>query len=310
VSNSLAVTVSRSFLKGEVESLTEPSHMTPILHSVLHPTDFSEGSTVAFHHALRAALLAQSELTLLNVSPDGTSQWEDFPGVRETLERWQVLPKGSPRSAVAELGMDVRKVLARENNPVEAVLRYLEKHPADLIVLATHQRENRLRWFDNSVSEPVARKAAQMTLFIPASNRGFVSAEDGSVFLKHVFIPIAATPRPQPALEAAARLVQRFKCPQGTFTLFHVGDSNNMPAIRCPDVPGWEWKKEVRSGEVIQTIVDAAKAAEAELIVMATDGRNGFLDGLRGSHSERLLRYGVAPLITVPVGSLASTNLS
>ena len=83
-----------------------------------------------------------------------------------------------------------------------------------------------------------------------------------------------------------------------------------MPAVRCPDVPGWEWKKEVRSGEVIQTIVDAAKAAEAELIVMATDGRNGFLDGLRGSHSERLLRYGVAPLITVPVGSLASTNLS
>jgi nucleotide-binding universal stress UspA family protein len=83
-----------------------------------------------------------------------------------------------------------------------------------------------------------------------------------------------------------------------------------MPAVRCPDVPGWEWKKEVRSGDVIQTIVDAAKAAEAELIVMATDGRNGFLDGLRGSHSERLLRYGVAPLITVPVGSLASTNLS
>ena len=83
-----------------------------------------------------------------------------------------------------------------------------------------------------------------------------------------------------------------------------------MPAFRCPEVPGWEWRREVRSGEVIQTIANAANAVEAEPIVMATDGRNGFLDGLRGSHSERLLRYGAAPLITVPVGSLVSTNLS
>ncbi|PYS71622.1 MAG: hypothetical protein DMF69_09750, partial [Acidobacteria bacterium] len=77
-----------------------------IIESVLHPTDFSEGSKVAFHHALKAALLAKSRLTLLNVSPDGASQWDDFPGVRETLERWGLLPKGSPTSAVGELGID------------------------------------------------------------------------------------------------------------------------------------------------------------------------------------------------------------
>src|SRR6185503_20600976 len=77
----------------------------PIIESVLHPTDFSEGSKVAFHHALKTALLAKSRLTLLNVSADGTSKWDDFPGVRETLERWGLLPKGSPTSAVGELGI-------------------------------------------------------------------------------------------------------------------------------------------------------------------------------------------------------------
>jgi len=41
--------------------------------------------------------------------------------------------------------------------------------------------------------------------------------------------------------------------------------------------------------------------------VMATDGRNEFLDSLRGSHSERVLSYGVAPLLTIPVGELAVT---
>ena len=49
-----------------------------IIESILHPTDFSEGSKVAFHHALKAALLAKSKLTLLNVTPDGTSEWSEF----------------------------------------------------------------------------------------------------------------------------------------------------------------------------------------------------------------------------------------
>jgi nucleotide-binding universal stress UspA family protein len=282
--------------------------MIPIIESVLHPTDFSEGSKVAFHHALKTALMARSKLTLLNVSTEGTSEWADFPGVRETLERWGLLPKGSPRSAVSQLGIDPIKVVVQKEDPVEAVLGYLRKHPADLIVLATHQREGRVRWLGKSVAAPVARRAALITLFIPRNSNGFVSAEDGSVSLTHILIPVAGTPRPQPAVEAAARLVSRLNCPQGTFTLLHVGRADTMPAVRRPDVPGWEWKNELRSGEVIRTIVNTANETEADLIVMATNGRNGFLDGLRGSHSERVLRVTALPLLTVPAGSLASRN--
>jgi len=275
------------------------------IESVLHPTDFSEGSKVAFHHALKAALLAKSRLTLLNVSPDGTSEWADFPGVRETLERWGLLAKGSSPSAVGELGIDVRKVLARESDPVEAVLRYLKKYPSDLIVLATSQRDGRVRWLGKSVAEPVARKAWEMTLFIPGDSDGFVDARDGSVHLRKILIPVARTPRPQPAIEAAARLVEKFEGTAGTFVLMHVGDSATMPTFRTPEVVGWEWKKELRTGDVIQSIVDGAKQLEADLIVMSTDGRNGFLDDLRGSHSERVLRHGAAPLLTIPVGPRA-----
>jgi len=91
--------------------------------------------------------------------------------------------------------------------------------------------------------------------------------------------------------------------------VLHVGTSNTMPALRFPEIDGWTWQKELRSGEVIEGIVKAAKDFDADLIVMATDGRNGFLDGLRGSHSERILRYGVAPLLTIPVGSRISRHL-
>ena len=285
-------------------------HRFTIIESVLHPTDFSEGSLVAFHHALKTAVTTKSRLTLLHVASGAMSQWSDFPGVRKTLERWGELPPGSPKSAVAELGIGAGKVMATEAEPVNAVLNYIEKHPADLIVLATSQRDSHLSWLTKSVSAPITQKAGQMTLFIPGESKGFVSAQDGSVKLKNILIPIAPTPRPEPALNAAARFVRKLNCPPGTFTVLHVGSSNTMPALSYPEGTDWTWKKEVRAGEVIQGIVTAAKELEADLIVMSTDGRNGFLDGFRGSHSERVLRICTAPVLTVPVGSRASRFLS
>lgn len=281
-----------------------------IIGSVLHPTDLSESSLVAFHHALKAALEAKSQLTLLHVSKDKDLKWSDFPGVRETLERWGVLPPGSLKSAVGELGIEARKIVANDAEPVDAVINYLEDHPTDLIVLSTSQRDGRIPWLGKSVASPVTRKSGEMTLLIPGDVEGFVSAKDGSVNLKRILIPIARTPRPDPALKAAARFVQKFNATEGTFIVVHIGTSNTMPAVRFPEVEGWTWQKELRSGEVIDGIVKAAKDFEADLIIMATDGRNGFMDGLRGSHSERILRYGAAPLLTIPIGSRISRHLT
>ena len=281
-----------------------------IIGSVLHPTDFSESSLMAFHHALKAALEAKSKLTLLHVSKDKDLKWSDFPGVRETLERWGVLPPGSLKSAVGELGIEARKIVANDAEPVDAVINYLEDHPTDLIVLSTSQRDGRIPWLGKSVASPVTRKSGEMTLLIPGDVEGFVSAKDGSVNLKRILIPIAQTPRPDPALKAAARFVQKFNATEGTFIVVHIGTSNTMPAVRFPEIEGWSWQKELRSGEVIDGIVKAAKDFDADLIIMATDGRNGFMDGLRGSHSERILRYGVAPLLTIPVGSRISRQLT
>ena len=60
----------------------------PIIDSILHPSDFSAASEVAFAHALKAALIAKAQLTVMHVSPGMTAEWTDFPGVRDTLTRW------------------------------------------------------------------------------------------------------------------------------------------------------------------------------------------------------------------------------
>src|SRR5262249_25710541 len=140
---------------------------------------------------------------------------------------------------------------------------------------------------------------------------GFVSERDGSISLRRILIPVADSPSPQLALEATARLVTRLGLTGGTFALLHVGEFQEaMPNVRRYEVEGWEWTEEVRSGDVIDTILNTALEKQADLIVMSTDGRNGFLDGLRGSHSERVLRHCSAPLLTIPVGSMAASFLS
>ena len=79
---------------------------------IFHPSDFSEASEVAFAHALKIALVTGSTLNVLHVAEKGNPDWSEFPGVRSTLERWRLIPKGSPRSAVGQLGIDVVKVIA------------------------------------------------------------------------------------------------------------------------------------------------------------------------------------------------------
>ena len=287
------------------ESFSSPAS---VIRRVLHPSDFSEASLVAFAHALKAALISKSKLALIHVSDNGQRDWTEFPGVRETLERWKLLPAGSPPSAVPELGIDVTKVIGCGPNPVEGVLGYIEQHGADLIVLATHHHG--LDWLHKSISEPVARKSGEMTLFVPAGTPGFVSLADGSVSLRNILIPIAATPRPQPAIDGAVRLIQQLRRESGKFILLHVGENGLVPTVVTPEVPGWTWHKMTKQGSVIDVILETAGETSADLIVMSTDGRNGFLDALRGSHSERVLRHAPVPLLAIPDSSHAATFMS
>ena len=281
----------------------------PVLQHVFHPSDFSPASETAFAHALKAALIAKATLTMLHVSPDGEQNWSEFPGVRQTLERWGLLPKNSPQSAVPELGIQVKKIVAQDKNPVKAVLGYLERHPNDMIVLATDQDKGRARWLENSVAQPVARKSRQMTLFVPAGVKGFVSFQDGTVSLKRILIPVAPVPTAQPAIEAAVRLAQRLNCPTGQFTILSVGDDSEMPDLTYPELAGWEWTKKSQKGDVTQVILETARTTEADLIVMSTEGRNGFLDALRGSHTEQVLRQSPCPLLAIPTGGWVASVL-
>ena len=281
--------------------MTDAEHESPLpIDHVFHPTDLSHASEVAFAHALRVALAAKAALTIFHVeAEDAGVPWSAFPGVRSMLAGWGLLPPGSPKHAVPALGIEVEKVAARGKDPLRASLDYLAGFPAQLIVLSTHGREGLPRWLHSAVAEPLARAAGAMTLFVPHGARGFVSAADGAVGLREVLLPVDARPRPQVALHVVGKLVQALGATPHV-GLLHVGPAGGAPSLRIPGDTSVRFERLEREGDALEEIVTLADSLPADLVVMTTAGHHGFLDALRGSTTERVLRRVGCPLLAIP----------
>ncbi len=275
---------------------------TTAFRKILHPTDFSTGDYSAFAHTLRMGLAGKSEVTLLHVSDNRPSvHWSDFPPVRETLVRWQYIPENATREMVEATGLLVKKALRSGKNPVAEIARYLEQHPCNLIVLATHQRTGLAAWWQQSKSEAIARDTKIMTLFVPRQIQGFVSAETGNIRLNNILAPVAKKPRPGSAAKAAEALASLFSVDKVRIEFLFVGHETDAPDLRLPPPhPGWIVKRSTVEGNVVERILDASETQNSDLIVMATEGHHGFLDALRGSTTEQIVKHAKCPVLAVP----------
>jgi nucleotide-binding universal stress UspA family protein len=253
---------------------------------IFHPSDFSPASEIAFGHALKIALQSKAKLDLMHVERSLSAEksyWLDFPAVRATLSRWGILPEGVRRQDVAQIGLLIRKILKPSTDPVEAMLRHFRRFPPDLIVLATHQREGLDRWLHKAVAEPLARRSGAM------------------VTLKRILIPIDHVPRSQTALRRAFLLARGLDCAAGEFRLIHVGNPGTAPRIRLTEQAGLSYEIIVRLGDVVDQILEEEAHWRPDLMVLATQGHMDFLDALRGSTTERVLRGAHCPILAVPV---------
>jgi nucleotide-binding universal stress UspA family protein len=274
----------------------------PLVKSIFHPSDFSEASERAFAHALAIALLRRTAFTVFHTDATGVSVdgWGQYPAIRKTLECWGLLPEGSPRAAVfEEFGIRAEKIGVRAINTTRAIVTYLEETPADLIVLATRGSEGRPHWLDRSIAEKIARKTKSMTLFVPESSDGFVSPNSGTISLERILIAVDDDPRSNAAIAFACRAARLLGDGGVEIRLLHVGTSA-FPEVDTESDPAWQFHKVRREGNVVDLIVEEAREGSADLIVMTTRGQQGFLDALRGSTTEQVLRRLSCPLLAVP----------
>ena len=85
--------------------------------------------------------------------------------------------------------------------------------------------------------------------------------------------------------------------------MLHVGALNSDLLSDIPNHYRWKWDMQHPKGDIVSQIIEHANKLEVELIVMTTEGRHSFLDGLRGSITERVIAESPCPVLTVNIGT-------
>ena len=273
------------------------------IRSIVHPTDFSDLSAAAFAHALRIALAARCRLHLLHVSQYDAAEALAFPRAQRLLAQWGLSDEDDPPWVVAsKLGIEVDNIRLKLQEPTRAIVDFLNEHESDLVVLATHGRDGIAHWLQGSVAEAVFRRSAIPTLFIAPGSRGFVDQVSGDVKLRRALVPVDFSPPADLTVEIVQRFGRALTGNHVAVDLLHVGET--APPLRtfsasAPALP----PVILRSGNVVDSIVEAAIEFEADIIAMPTAGHHGVLDALRGSTTERVIRHAPCPVLALSVAS-------
>lgn len=279
-----------------------PSKLSRPAQHILHPTDFTQQSDLALAHALRLALTNHANLHMLHAGKDTHEEWDEFPSIREVLQKWGVIAEGASRSEVTDLGLGIRKVIGLEPGVVESIEGYCQRHPIDLIVLATAGRHGLAAWLKPSTAERIAEKVSTFsipTLFVPVGGRGCVSIDSGEVSLNHVLVPVDHQPSSESAVERGLRAISMYGGDHADLTLLHIGSESKFPNVDIPDGP-WKVNRVVRQGNPAAEILAAAGDCGASLIIMVTEGTHGLLDVVRGTTTKQVLREAPCPVLAVP----------
>lgn len=268
--------------------------------TILHPTDFTGGGELAFTHALRIALKARCALSLLRVrrENDISPHISGLRHVIEVLARWNMLSVNAPVSALAsELDLQVSSVGVPAVNVRTGILDYLQDHPCDLTVIATHEPKGLGHWLDVSVEQTALRKPTGMILFLRDGEHGFVDPKTGEINLRKILVPIDAGVELFPSIYRLEALTRRISM-DAEMHFFHVGA--RAPAIRDSKGDFLHAPVQVRQGPLVETILEAARRMAVDVIAMPTAGRHGLIGALRSGVTARILDDARWPLLAIP----------
>lgn len=268
---------------------------------VLHPTDLSEASERAFHHALAIAIRAGSQFTLLHaVGRRSTDNWADFPSVRSKLAEWREagtiegLESQARRSSISKVEVEIR-------DPVAASLQYIERHSVDMIVLATAGRTGLGRLLRPSRAERLARESRIFTLFVPEGGRYFVDPGSGAVELSRILVPVDRETDPRPAMLRAVSTAALLDDPTVEITLLHVGEGDEAVVPDVPELPFCRWSVVRRTGDPTEQILAMAEELRADAVYMSTNWSRTRFARSEGNVTERVIAAAVCPVAAVSV---------
>ena len=285
--------------------------------TVLVPTDGSSGATAAARHGLALADAFGGRVRFLSVVDESSSGIVDLGTL---TNRKQVLDEEATEALDALEALaaetDVPFETAIERGTVhDTILEHAAAHGVDLIAMGTHGRTGLQRMFIGSVTERVGR-SSDIPVFTTRRE------PDGTPSYGDVLIPTDGSDAANAAVEHGLAIAERYG---GTVHALSVVDLSSLAGSY--DVgPGISTVLDVWADDCERAVDSVAEAAEnrnvdvvtdvvqgtpyraitqyvdengIDLVTMGTHGRTGVERYLVGSVTERVVRTGDVPVLTV-----------
>lgn len=262
---------------------------------VLHPVQAGCDTVRPLVHAVKLAFASRGSIEIVDLR--GKKNHGEGVSVRGVLMEWGILPAGASRSAVEEAGLKVTKMVTG-GNAKKKIGERLDRHDYDLIVLGTTDSRGIASVFDGNLVDFLSHSRRQTSLYIPQTASPFVDETTGHISLKTILIPVADRPSVEPCFAFLQSLLKISPLIDPQIIGMHAG--NQFPFVSAPLLDGLQWKEQLRSGPIASSIIAAAHEFSADLIIMATTGRDSLTERFIGSQTEQVLRQSPCPVLAVP----------
>lgn len=280
------------------------------LRHIVVATDESDAGRRAVHAGIELAHRAGARLTIMRVvsvaaapvlaaaAQEGISPEIDYSGgAMERLEQWLEPELSRPsRSLPIKLGIAL-------GSPAIEICRFAEDRGADLLILGRKYRSPFGRMLLGDTADAVARRSRIPCLFVAKS----IS------FFSRILVALDGTPRGVIVLQSAADFAERTwgRLQAVTVEPVWAGEPDTLsvatPATRSEKLRAEVHATlkddllEVRRGEIVEQVLLAAQASNAEVLVLGyhRGGPPGIIEG--GSTARRLAHTAPCAVLTIPL---------
>jgi len=296
---------------------------------IVFPTDFSSYAENALQYAV--ALAKQYDGTVHCCHVVDRSAVEG--GGAASLYGMQAADGGYVESVEKHAQEEVDKVAAVVHakgagadactlvgEPAADVVKYAADLRADLLVMASHGPSGFDRFLFGSTCAKVLRHSTVPVLTVKHEEHQFVDPNDETVTLKKVVCPIDLTGFSSQVLPFAVEICRQFNA---TLVLVHVVDqwldytdfvtesqleiqqrrtehAEEQLKKMADEMQPLTVETRVLTGVPHRELTSLAQHEDADLIVLTTHGRTGFVHAVLGSVAEKVLRAATCPVLTVP----------
>jgi nucleotide-binding universal stress UspA family protein len=291
--------------------------MTRLITRLLLATDCSKEAARAQEVAVFLAKTCQAKLDILSVleAPPGMD-----PEYQVNQLYFDQLQKEAGKvvdrvvSEAGDCGVKTKSRILR-GIPVQQINETAQELKSDLVVMGTRGRTGLAHVLLGSTAEGVVRGALCPVLTVRSVAKGGPPAR-----ITRILVPVDFSDCSLEALEYTIQMTREFSASVTIlhviepasygldFTLSHAGDAQKTSdalekrlgeftaLLKGQGIPA---RHVLQSGAPGTAILDGARAAEADLIVMGTHGRRGFSHLVSGSVAEAVLRQAPCPVLTV-----------